>query len=92
MNEAIISVAEAAEDLRKVVKRAQAESLSFVMTENGVPVARIIPEARKERACSGAELVKALSRIDTAPVDFDNWREELREARKTLLPPRHKWE
>jgi antitoxin (DNA-binding transcriptional repressor) of toxin-antitoxin stability system len=90
MNETVISVAEAAVDLRKFVERAQAESVSFVMTENGIPVARIVPE--KEKICTGGDLAQMLAQIKDIPTDFADWREDLRAGKSALLPPRDKWE
>ena len=90
MNEAVISVTEAAEDLRKIVQRARAESVSFVMTDNGIPVARIVPES--EKICTGADLAEALSNLQDIPTDFSDWREDLRAAKSFLIAPTDKWE
>jgi prevent-host-death family protein len=90
MNETVISVAEAAGDLRKFVERARADSVSFVITENGIPVARLVPE--KQRICSGSDLAQALARMKDIPIDFAEWRADLLAAKRAVLPPRDKWE
>jgi hypothetical protein len=76
VNETVITVAEAAEDLRKIVERARTESLSFLMMENGISVARIVPE--NEKVCSGRDLAQALAQIKNFPTDFEEWRAQSR--------------
>jgi len=90
VNETLISIGEAAENLRGIVERARSESVSFVMTDNGIPVARIIPEAQK--SCSGRELAAMLETIKHMAVDFEQWRNDLEASKRALLPPRDKWE
>lgn len=60
------------------------------MTDNGIPVARIIPEANK--SCSGRELAAMLEAINHRAVDFEEWRNDLESGKAALLPPRDKWE
>jgi antitoxin (DNA-binding transcriptional repressor) of toxin-antitoxin stability system len=89
VNETLISIGEVAENLRGIVERARSESVSFVMTDNGVPVARIIPEVKK--SCSGRELAAMLETIKHTAVDFEQWRNDLESGKAALLPPRDKW-
>jgi len=90
VNETLISIGEAAENLRRIVERARSESVSFVMTDDGVPVARIIPEA--EKTCSGREFAAMLNSMKPVAVDFEQWRNDLESGKEALLPPRDKWE
>ncbi len=89
MREALISVAEAAQDLRKLVGRARAESVSFVMTDNGVPVARIVPE--EPPVCTGLDLAAALAAGQLEPRELAAWRSDVNEGRDALVPPPIPW-
>ncbi|MGP8251229.1 MAG: type II toxin-antitoxin system Phd/YefM family antitoxin [Terracidiphilus sp.] len=45
-----ISVTEAARNFSDCVNRARYQGVTFVLHRNGVPVARLVPEAQKESA------------------------------------------
>ena len=59
MIEKAISVTEAARNFADCVNRAYYQGTTFVLHKNGVPVARIVPEQRKQS--TGRELAAALA-------------------------------
>jgi prevent-host-death family protein len=89
MKETVISVTEAARNFADCVNRAHYQGVTFVLTRNGAPVARIVPEEKKRS--TGAELAKALAKVDLSPEEFRAWYKELQAARKSLKPPEDKW-
>jgi prevent-host-death family protein len=89
MKEAMISVGEAAEHLKDFVDRVRAESVSFVISENGAPVARLVPEGSK--FSTGRELALAMADLNREECDLAEWSEQLDSARKNLIPPPYRW-
>jgi len=90
MKETVISVTEAARNFADCVNRAHYQGMTFILHKNGVPVARIIPEADKES--TGRSIAKALANVQLTDEEFAAWRHDLEEGRKMLLPPEDKWE
>lgn len=89
MSEHSISVTEAARNFADCINRARYQGTTFVLHKNGVPVARIVPEARKPR--TGREIAAALAKARLTDEEFAEWRSDLKAARKILLPPVDKW-
>lgn len=90
MKEKTITVTEAARDLAACVSRAHEEKMIFVLMENGVPVARLVPEESKE--CSASELADAPHENPLTPEEAKAWREDVRKGRESLLPPTSQWQ
>jgi len=90
MKETVITVTEAARNSADCINRAHYQGVTFVLTKNGTPVARIVPEEKKR--CSGAELAKVLRRVKLSEEEAAAWNRDLREARKMLKPPTNRWE
>jgi PHD/YefM family antitoxin component YafN of YafNO toxin-antitoxin module len=90
VKEKTITVTEAARDLAACVTRAHDEKMIFVLMENGVPVARLVPEEAK--ACSADQLADALHENPLPPEEAKAWREEIRKSREGLLPPADQWQ
>lgn len=94
MSEKAISVTEAARNFADCINRARYQGTTFILHKNGVPVARIVPEAAKPR--TGREIAAALRE---GLKDFHLGEEEatafladLKEARDTLPLPVDKWQ
>jgi antitoxin (DNA-binding transcriptional repressor) of toxin-antitoxin stability system len=90
MKKTTITVTEAARNFADCVNRAHYQNQSFVLLKNGKPVARLIPEP--EKVCTGADLVKALEKVDLKPEEARAWHEDLVAARKARKPQRDKWQ
>jgi antitoxin (DNA-binding transcriptional repressor) of toxin-antitoxin stability system len=90
MSETMITVAEAARNFADCVNRAHYQSQTFVLLENGVPFARLVPAGRQ--ACCGSELAAALDSVELSEADAHAWSQDLREARKKLKAPLDKWQ
>lgn len=87
-----ITVTEAARNFAECVNRVRYQDVSFVLTRNGHPVARIVPEPSKPS--TGSEIAEALRRAGhqgLSPEESKSWRKDLEEARNSLLPPEDKW-
>jgi len=91
MSTKAITVTEAARNFADCINRAHYQGTTFVLHKNGVPVARIVPEERK--SCTALELATALakSKVRLSPEESAAWRQDLRNARKNLIPPVDKW-
>lgn len=89
MKETIISVTEAARNFADCVNRAHYQGVTFVLTKNGLPVARLVPSEAKRS--TGAELAKTLAKVDLSEEEAKAWYKDLQAARKSLKPPRDKW-
>ena len=89
-----ISVTEAARNFAECINRAHYQGTTFVLHKNGVPVARIVPEAEKPR--TGRELAaalrEALKDVRLGEEEATAWLHDLEEARKILLPPVDRWQ
>jgi len=89
MKEKAITVTEAARDFAGCVNRAHHERMIFVLLENGVPIARLVPET--EKRLTAGELADALRDNPLSAEEAESWREEIRRARETLVPPKERW-
>jgi prevent-host-death family protein len=89
MRETHISVTKAARNFADCVNRVRYQNATFILHKNGEPVARLVPEIKK--ACSGRDLAEALSKVELTDEESRAWRDDLREARKMLLPVEDKW-
>jgi prevent-host-death family protein len=89
MSEKVITVTEAARNFADCVNRAHYQGMTFILHKNGVPVARIVPEADKES--TGRSIAEALANVRLTDEEFAAWRHDLEEGRKILLPPEDKW-
>ncbi|HTY56888.1 MAG TPA: type II toxin-antitoxin system prevent-host-death family antitoxin [Candidatus Binataceae bacterium] len=91
MKKTIISVTEAARNFADCVNRVRYQNVSFVLLKNGTPVARIVPEQKQKKKCTGRELAKALRKVDLSASEARAWHRDLVTARKALKPPKGKW-
>ncbi len=89
MSETVITVTEAARNFADCVNRAHYRNETFVLLKNGVPFARLVPDA--ERVCTGEQLAAALARTELTPDEAKAWRKDLKAARKSLKSPKDKW-
>jgi len=89
VREIIITVAEAANNLADCVNRAHDEHITFVLIQNGSPVARLVPDS--ERICIGRDLAKVMGEAGLSNDDATAWRRDLKAVRETLKLPAHKW-
>ena len=90
MKQESISVTEAARNFADCVNRAHYQDVTFILLRNGEPIARIVPDGRKYR--TGEELAKALAKVDLSEKDARAWYKDLQRARKSLKPPKNKWQ
>ncbi len=91
MKKTVISVTEAARNFAECVNRVRYQNMSFVLLKNGTPVARIVPEQKQKKRCTGPELAKALRKVDLSESEARAWHRDLVAARKALKPPKDKW-
>ena len=89
MSETVITVTEAARNFADCVNRAHYRNETFVLLKNGVPFARLVPDA--ERVCTGEQLAAALAKTELTPDEAKAWRKDLKAARKSLKSPKDKW-
>jgi prevent-host-death family protein len=88
-----ISVTEAARNFSDCVNRARYQGTTFILHKNGLPVARIVPETESgKKAMKGPELAEALRAVRLSDAEFADWRQDLEEARKVLIPPVSRWD
>jgi antitoxin (DNA-binding transcriptional repressor) of toxin-antitoxin stability system len=90
MSSKSISVTEAARNFADCVNRAHYQGTTFVLHKNGVPVARIVPEHKKDN--TGRAIAEALAKVRLSDEEFAEWRRDLKAAREVLLPPIDKWQ
>lgn len=90
MSETVITVTEAARNFADCVNRAHYRNETFVLLKNGVPFARLVPEA--ERVCSGKQLAAALAGVALGSAEARAWGRDLKAARATLKAPGNKWQ
>ena len=90
MKEKTVDLADAARDLSRCVHRAHDEQMVFMLVENGVVVARLVPEL--EPRCTAGELADALRGHTLLPEEAAAFREDIRAAREALPPPRDAWQ
>lgn len=89
MRKTSISVTEAARNFADCVNRVHYQNMTFVLLKNGEPFARLEPE--KGKVCAGSDLAEALARTELREKEANDWRRDLRTARKRLKPPTDKW-
>jgi antitoxin (DNA-binding transcriptional repressor) of toxin-antitoxin stability system len=89
MKKTTITVTEAARNFADCINRAHYQNQSFVLMKNGKAVARLIPEP--EKVCTGADLAKALEKVDLTPEEARAWHKDLVVARKALKAQGDKW-
>ena len=89
MKEEAISVTEAARNFADCVNRVRYQNVTFVLLKNGLPVARIVPEA--EKTCTAGDLAEALGKVELSVAEFRAWNRDLQKARKALKPQPDKW-
>ena len=90
MKKTTISVTEAARNFADCVNRVHYQNVTFVLLKNGVPFARLVPDA--EKVCTGKMLVDALANSELTVEEAKAWRRDIQAGRKALKPPTHKWE
>lgn len=89
MSETVITVTEAARNFADCVNRAHYRNETFVLLKNGVPFARLVPDA--ERVCTGEQLAAVLDGTQLSPDEAKAWKKDLKGARKLLKAPKDKW-
>lgn len=89
MKETTLTVAEAGRNFARWVKRALAENMSLVVVTDGVPVARLVPEANGR--CTGRMLARAVGRARLSPRAAAEWHGEWSATRSALRSPEDKW-
>jgi antitoxin (DNA-binding transcriptional repressor) of toxin-antitoxin stability system len=82
-----IGVTEAARNFADCVNRARCQNVTFVLLQNGSPVARLVPE-KEEKVCAGRDLAGA----ELLEGEAKAWRRDLSAARKALKAPVNKWQ
>lgn len=90
MSEKTITVTEAARNFADCINRARYQGTTFILHKNGVPVARIVPDAHKSN--TGLELAAALRAVRLTPEESAAWQRDLDEARASLIPQKDKWQ
>jgi prevent-host-death family protein len=90
MKKTPISVTDAARNFADCVNRVRYQNMTFVLLKNGTPVARLVPEQKK--SSTGRELAAALRKVDLSESEARAWHRDLLAARKTLKPPKDKWQ
>ena len=89
MKETTITLENASPGLAEWVARARREHTTFVVLDESVPVARLVPTATSR--CTGAELARALATTDLIPDEARAWADDLRQARAALSAPEDQW-
>jgi len=89
MTKIAITVTEAARNFADCINRARYQGLTFVLLENGVPVAQLVPN--KEKVCTGRDLAAILSMARLTDRESKAWRRDLQASRKTLKDLKDKW-
>lgn len=90
MSETVITVTEAARNFADCVNRAHYRNETFVLLKNGIPFARLVPDA--ERTCTGEQLAAAIAGTSLTPVEARAWAKDLKAARKALKAPVDPWQ
>lgn len=90
MSETVITVSDAARNLAEYVKQAQFENAEFLLVEDGVPCAKIVPARGKPSRAS--DLRAALAEVKLSDDEARAWMKDIQDGRKMLLPPVDRWE
>jgi antitoxin (DNA-binding transcriptional repressor) of toxin-antitoxin stability system len=80
-----ISVTDAARNFADCVNRAHDQNVTFVLLENGTPVARLLPD--HEKVCADRDLAEVLAKSESSGYEAKAWSRDLRTARKGLKAP-----
>lgn len=88
VKEKSIALEDASPGLAEWVARARREHTTFVVLDESVPVARLVPTASR---CTGAELARALADTHLSSEEARAWAEDLRQSRAALSVPDDKW-
>ncbi|MGA3129214.1 MAG: type II toxin-antitoxin system prevent-host-death family antitoxin [Terracidiphilus sp.] len=88
-----ISVTEAARNFADCVNRARYQGASFVLEKNGIPVARIVPAARKPQRGQevAAALCKAVAEVHLEEDEATSWLHDLEQSRGSMPPQGKPW-
>jgi prevent-host-death family protein len=88
-----ISVTEASRNFSDCVNRARYQGTSFILNKGGVPVAHIVPAARKPKNSIelAAELRKAIEGTHLGEAETASWLHDLEQARGSLQPQVRPW-
>jgi prevent-host-death family protein len=88
-----ISVTEAARNFADCVNRARHQGATFVLEKNGIPVARIVPAARKPQRGQevASALRKAVEEVHLAEDEATSWFHDLEQSRGSLPPQGKPW-
>ena len=89
MKRTTISVTEASRNFADCVNRAYYQGATFVVTKNGVPMARISPAEQK--TCTGKQLAEGLKDVSLSAAERKSFAEDLRSAPDTLKQPEDGW-
>jgi prevent-host-death family protein len=84
-----ITVTEAARNFADCVNRVHYQNTTFILVKNGTPVARLVPV--QETACTGRDLLDALTGVSLSAEEAEAWRKDLEDARGNLKLPIDKW-
>lgn len=84
-----ITVTDAARNFAEYVNRVRYQNVTFVLLKNGLPVARLVPDEKKN--CTGRDLADALERLDLPEDEARAWYRDLQAARKALKPVKDRW-
>ena len=89
MKKTAITVTDASRNFADCLNRVRYQNMSFVLTKNGRPLARLVPESNK--ICTGSELAAALAEAELPADEARAWRKDLVKSRQTLRAPKNKW-
>ena len=90
MKEKTITVTDASRTFADCVNRAYYQGATFLVTKNGVPVARIGPVEQK--ACTGKQLAAVMKDVRLTNEELKAFAKDLRSDLSTLKEPENKWE
>lgn len=89
MKKTSITATEASRNFADCVNRAHYQNMTFVLLQNGEPVARLVPD--NEKVCVGRDLAEALVKADLPEDEARAWHRDLEAARESLKAPADKW-
>jgi prevent-host-death family protein len=88
-----ISVTEASRNFADCVNRARYQGTIFVLEKNGVPVARIVPAARRPQRGQevAAALRKAIEDVHPGEEEATSWLHDLEQSRGSMPAQSKPW-
>jgi len=89
MRKTTISITDAARHFADCVNRAHYQNVTFVLLRNGLPVARLEPEAAK--VCLGRDLAQTLAKTELPDAEASAWWRDLKTGRRALKTPGDQW-